>query len=117
MELPSTVVSQRTRILVMLQEAGERGVTNFELSKLVALRYSARIEELRKKYHYDIETIRLSAQEYRFVLHDSAKVPQSAERSVGVNTAGAAPPTERASLDYSHQCELEFRGGCFDDNR
>lgn len=43
-------LTQAEQILLRLQEAGEDGVSNYELNK-IAFRYAARIHELRKDGH------------------------------------------------------------------
>ena len=60
--------SQKERILALLREAGHHGGSNMRLN-LVCFRYGARLHELRAEGHR-IETIRISEQEFRFVLSD-----------------------------------------------
>lgn len=53
-EAMKRIPSQAEKIIILLKEAGEDGVTNIELSK-ISLKYDARISELRQK-GYEIET-------------------------------------------------------------
>lgn len=59
--------NQRDRILALLQQAGERGVSNLLLNE-VCFRYGARLWELRKE-GWDIDTVKVGDDGvYRFVL-------------------------------------------------
>lgn len=121
MNHPKTVASQRTRILLLLQEAGELGVTNAELNS-VCFRYAARVFELRRDGHR-IETVEVKRGLFKFVLSS----PQP-NRSVGEAKRDMTPPTERdlfaearekffgerSANDYRYQCSLEFASGCSD---
>lgn len=60
--------TEKERLLALLQSAGKRGVLNGELEVgEVGRRYSARLEELRKD-GWQIDTVRVDARSFRFVL-------------------------------------------------
>lgn len=60
-------LSSRDKILKALEAAGEVGATNFQLTA-IALRFGARIYELRGLGHF-IETIHEKDGQFRFILH------------------------------------------------
>lgn len=60
------IPSQTERIIKLLREAGEDGVTNHALSK-ISLKYDSRISELRMR-GYEIETTHEKKGVYRYVL-------------------------------------------------
>lgn len=58
-------------ILRALQAAGDRGLTNSQIYTLSnALSWHRRVGDLRAR-GYDIESIKLSKGQFRYVLHDS----------------------------------------------
>lgn len=63
--------TQRDRILRILRQAGEVGVTNVELNR-ICFRYGARIDELRRA-DYAIDSIHVDGSIWRFVLRDPAR--------------------------------------------
>lgn len=65
--IPAKSTAQRAHILALLRERGSVGITNIELNQLCALRYTARISELRKM-GWVIQTRRESESIFKFVL-------------------------------------------------
>jgi len=65
-------VSQKQRILQMLEEAGERGVEGNEFYRACLPRFAARIKELRDQ-GYDISTRRIGGNHFVYTLRQSAK--------------------------------------------
>ena len=65
-EAQTRIPSQKEKIINMLKEAGENGVTNIELSK-ISLRYNARISELIMS-GYIIENTQVKKGVYKYVL-------------------------------------------------
>lgn len=66
------IPSQIEKILKMLKDAGEDGVTNIELAT-VSFKYDARISELRMK-GYEIETQYVGKSIYKYILK---KIPSN----------------------------------------
>jgi len=64
------IPSQEEKIINLLKEAHEEGVTNVELAK-ISLKYDARISDLRRK-GYIIETIHMGKGIYKYILR---KIP------------------------------------------
>ncbi len=69
-EAKGRIPSQIEKIITLLKNAGEEGVTNTELSK-ISLQYSARLMELRLK-GFVIETIAIKNGVYKYVLKKMA---------------------------------------------
>lgn len=63
------MISQKQMILTMLQAAGKDGLSNKELYRQYMPRFAARINELRKD-GYDIETVKDSVNDFRYILHE-----------------------------------------------
>jgi len=63
-------MNQASRILQKLRARGKTGVMNYEFVHMMPpiLRYSARIDELRKEGH-DIQTKRIKKGIFKFILH------------------------------------------------
>jgi hypothetical protein len=77
-------MTQRERVLHMLQTAGERGVTTADFLQAHIPRFSARIGELRKDGHV-IETKRLREGSFLFKLDG-----QPSSSSVGAGSRGGS---------------------------
>jgi hypothetical protein len=65
-EAQERIPSQKEKMINLLKEAGENGVTNIELSK-ISLRYNARISELIMS-GYIIENTQVKKGVYKYVL-------------------------------------------------
>ncbi len=64
-------LTQKEKILDALEQAGQAGVTNYDLNS-VCFRYSARLKDLRDE-GYTISTIKEDGSKFRFVLHEETK--------------------------------------------
>jgi hypothetical protein len=85
-------MTQRQTVLSMLKRAHKDGVTNGAFAEAGILRYSARIEELRKAGHFIVKQ-RVSGRCWKYTLLERS-VPRP-EYQAG---AGAAVDAEQASL-------------------
>lgn len=86
------MVNQRTRVLTMLQTAGERGVTSSEFYAAHLPRFGARLLELRER-GYVIETARLSDSVWRYtLLHEPAVVSAPSPPAPGPEPSDGARP-------------------------
>lgn len=65
-------MSQKERILTMLQEAGSQGVTGNQFYAACLPRFAARVKELRDQ-GYDITTRRIDGNHFVYTLRQSAK--------------------------------------------
>lgn len=95
-------MSQRERVLEMLEAAGPEGVTTAEFIQAFVSRFSARVEELRKAGH-SISTQRISKGSFRYTLESSEPAPPSPvdEGSDSAKDGGqpATPPTPGVAGD------------------
>jgi hypothetical protein len=91
-------MTQRQTVLAMLRRADKYGITNGAFAEAGILRYSARIEELRKA-GYPIVKQRVSAACWKYtLLQDST--------STATSVSGAQSTVEEASLP-----RLEYQAG------
>ena len=73
-------MSHRTKILSLLRERGNQGVTNKELNHdLGIFRYGARIMELRQEGH-NIQSIHVHRGLWKFILKDRVSMERAEER-------------------------------------
>ena len=87
-------MTQRDRVLQMLQEAGERGVTTADFLQAYISRFSARINELRN-LGYEIDTERLSRSSCLFKLRpvqQFGRVEAVRGEPSGPTAGGKLPP-------------------------
>ncbi len=91
------LTGQKKQILDMLSEAGDEGVTNRDLN-LVAFRYSARIDDLKKK-GFDIRSKRVKGSLWRFILVRPVLVtPQAPKPPPGKPTG----PAQQSLFEITH---------------
>lgn len=85
-------MTQRTRVLTMLQTAGDRGVTSNEFYAAHLPRFGGRLFELRER-GYVIETARITDSLWRYTLtHEPAVVSAPPPSAPGPEPSEGAPP-------------------------
>jgi len=92
-------MTQRERVLHMLEQAGERGVTTADFLQAYTPRFSARIKELRDAGHV-IETERISSSSSRYTLQPVSQACP-AEGARGEPGESSALPTRESRGDGS----------------
>jgi hypothetical protein len=102
-------VSQREKVLTMLEQAGTDGVTNGQFVNVSILRYSARIKELRDAGHR-IEKHRVTDGTFRYTLYPAKQPSLSGEgrygdtEVLGESTAGGKLPPDLTPRGDGSNC-------------
>lgn len=76
-------MTQADRILEILRNAGDQGVSNYELMK-VSYQYPARLHTLRHKQGHEIEAKHVKDTEWRITLIKDADAPEEVVHAVNV---------------------------------
>ena len=82
--------TQRQRMLVLLKERGERGVTNAEFVLMKIFRYSSRLREIRLERNI-VDTIRVRGGLYKYVFRAGPDVPTLLPVCESNKPAGVTP--------------------------